>query len=244
MVTSEKSKEWLVPSLRGTVRGSQAQRSYDYVKQEVLRGRFQVSETLPIDTLAQEIDVSRQPILDAMRRLASEHLVEIIPQVGCRLVTHTLQEIHDFFRLFAAVEALLAEFAAERHDERQMRRLRLVSEEIAALRSPKVGMAKRSEGYRTLNREFHGIIHEMARAPEIAALSKSYFDRSDFYLTSSSSHRLFAERLHEANDEHESLITALAARKGSLAARTMNEHVLGFRNQLLEILSGTKNRTP
>ena len=70
MVTSEKGKEWLVPSLRGTVRGSQAQRSYDYVKQEVLRGRFQVSETLPIDTLAQEIDVSRQPILDAMRRLA------------------------------------------------------------------------------------------------------------------------------------------------------------------------------
>jgi DNA-binding GntR family transcriptional regulator len=239
MDKSAKMQGWRISSQPRAAKASQGQRSYEYVKQELLRGRFERSETLPIDTLADEIGVSRQPVLDAMRRLANERLVEIIPQVGCRLVNHTVEEIHDFFRLFATVEALLAEFAAERHDERQMRRLRLVSEEIAALLSPRVSMAKRSEGHRVLNREFHGVIHEMARAPEIAALSESYWDRSDFYLTSHSSHRLFAERLKEANDEHESLIAVLAARKGPLAAVTMNDHVLSFRNQLLEVLPPT-----
>lgn len=105
-------------------------------------------------------------------------------------------------------------------------------------------MNARSDGYQSFNREFHGIIHEMARAPEIAALAESYWDRSDFYLTSSSSHRLFAERLHEAHDEHESLITVLAARKGPLASITMSEHILSFRAKLLEALSNAEQSPP
>ena len=193
-----------------------------------------------IDELASEIGVSRQPIMEAMRRLAAERLVEIIPQVGCRVATHSLEDIGDFFRMFASIEGLLAQLAAERHEVGELRRLRLISGEIALLRSPKVNAAARSEGYRTLNREFHGIIHAMARAPEIATLAESCWDRSDFHLTSSSSHRLFAERLHEAQDEHESVIKLLASRKAKLASATMMEHILSFRHQLIEALSNAE----
>lgn len=229
--------DWANPGSAAGTRGSQGQRSYEYVRQELLRGRFQPLEILPIDALALEVGVSRQPILDAMRRLAEKRLIEIIPQVGCRLAKPSHHEIGDFFTLFASVEALLARFAAERHEDRELRRLRLISGEIGELRSPGIDVTARAEGHRSLNREFHGIIHEMARAPEIAHLSESFWDRSDFYLTSASSHSLFAERLSEAHDEHEALITVLASRKGNLASATMEEHILGFRAQLLEALS-------
>jgi DNA-binding GntR family transcriptional regulator len=212
-----KKVQWTASVSRANTRSSQGERAYEHVKHE--------------------LSVSRQPILDAMRRLAGERLVEIIPQVGCHLAVHTRHEIGDFFLLFASVEALLTQLAAERHDDRELRRLRLISGEIGVLRSPGVSTAERSEGHRTLNREFHGIIHEMARAPELASLSEGYWDRSDFYLTSSSSHQLFAERLTEAYNEHEALITVLAARKSQLAAATMSEHILSFRGQLLEALS-------
>jgi DNA-binding GntR family transcriptional regulator len=218
-------------------RGSQGPRAYEHVKSELLRGRFRPNEMLSVDDLASEVGVSRQPLLEAMRRLAAERLVEIIPQVGCRVATHSVQEIGDFFQLFATVEGLLAQLAAERHEPRELRRLRSVSGEIGALRSPKVDVDERSEGYRTLNREFHGLIHEMARAPEIAAFAQSCWDRSDFHLTSSSSLRLFAERLNEAQDEHEALITVISARKAQLAAVTMTEHILSFRAQLLAALT-------
>jgi DNA-binding GntR family transcriptional regulator len=237
---SGRNPGWSAPAKTVAIRGSQGQRSYDYLKHELLRGRFRPSETLPIEVLAHEIGVSRQPILDAMRRLAADRLIEIIPQVGCRVSTHTTQEIGDFFRLFAAVEGLLAQLGAERHEAKELSRLQLISREIGALRSPKVNSATRSEGYRTLNREFHGLIHVMARAPEIADLAESCWDRSDFHLTSSSSLRLFAERLNEAHDEHESVMTHMAARKGQLAAVTMTKHILCFREQLLEALSSAQ----
>jgi DNA-binding GntR family transcriptional regulator len=226
------------------VRGSQGQRAYEHVKQQLLRGRFLPAQMLSIDELAAEVEVSRQPILEAMRRLATERLVEIIPQVGCRVATHSAQEIGDFFQLFATIEGLLAQLAAVRHDERELRRLRTVSKEIGTLRSPGVDAAGRSEGYRSLNREFHGLIHDMARAPEIASLAQSCWDRSDFHLTSSSSLRLFAERLDEAQDEHDALITVLATRKGQLAQVTMTEHILSFRSLLLAALAATENEAP
>src|ERR1700744_2245523 len=105
MATSSKNQEWRMSSQPRAAKASQGQRSYEYVKQELLRGRFERTETLPIDLLADEIGVSRQALLAPMRRLAGERLVEIIPQVGCRLANHTVEEIHDFFRLFATVEA-------------------------------------------------------------------------------------------------------------------------------------------
>jgi hypothetical protein len=46
------------------------------------------------------LDVSKQPIMDALRRLASDGLVEIIPQVGCRIPVHEPQDVTDFFAVF------------------------------------------------------------------------------------------------------------------------------------------------
>jgi DNA-binding GntR family transcriptional regulator len=234
---AQKAGDWAETAKASAGRGSQGQRSYEQIKHDLLRGRFRPAEVFSIDALAAELGVSRQPIMDAMRRLAAERLVEVIPQVGCRVATHSLQEIGDFFYLFASVEGLLAQLAAERHTPPELRRLQLVSGEIAALRGPKVSAAARSEGYRTLNREFHGLIHQMARAPQIASFAQSCWDRSDFHLTSSSSHRLFAERLREAHDDHESLLGLLAARKGTAAGTTMKGHILGFRESLLSFLT-------
>jgi DNA-binding GntR family transcriptional regulator len=221
-------------------RGWQGRRAHDYVRQELLRGRFRPSEPLSVEGLAAEIGVSRQPLMEAMRRLSEEGLVEIIPQVGCRVAVHTPAEIADFFRLFATVEGLLARLAAERHEPRELRRLRLVSAEIGVLRSPKVKAAERSEGYRTINREFHSLIHDMARAPQIAQLAQSFWDRSDFHLTSSSSLRLFAERLEQAHDEHESLLGFISARKAERAAAQMTNHILSFSARLHEALTSER----
>lgn len=224
------------PHARRYGRGTQGEHAYQYVKQEILRGRFKPSELLPINTLAAEAEVSRQPIFDAVRRLSSEQLVDVIPQVGCRVAVHNFQQMADFFILFAAVEGLLARLAAERHVVEDFRKLRRISSEIGQLRDPDVDMPARSEGYRALNHEFHRIIHEMARAPEIASLCESFWDRVDFYLTTSSGVRHFAERLFIAHDEHESLIDILEARDGATAAMAMSEHIMGFRDSLLSSL--------
>jgi len=217
-------------------RGSQGERAYEYIRKELLRGRFAPTTMLPVEALASEIGVSRQPVMEAMRRLSDDGLVQVIPQVGCRVAVHSPREIADFFRVFAVVEGILANLAAERHDPKELVRLRLLSAEIGVLRKPKTPPPVQSEGYRTLNREFHGVIHSMARAPQIAQLARGFWDRSDFHLTSSSSFSLFAERLEAAHHDHEEIIKLIESRNAEQAGTTMRDHILAFSKRLHEEL--------
>lgn len=217
-------------------RASQTHRAYSHIKSELLHGRFNPSETLIIDDLASELGVSRQPVLDAMRRLAHEHLVDIIPQVGCRVADPSPQEISDFFLIFSTVEGLLAQLAAERGETKDIHQLKLISLQIGAVGGQSSDPDFMSEGYRIFNRQFHSIIHGMAKAPEIVSLSKSYWDRSDFYMTSSTELRIFAERLGEAHEEHEALIEAISSRDSLLSFSLMRSHILNGRQDLLSKL--------
>lgn len=217
-------------------RASQTQRAYSHIKSELLHGRFSPSETLIIDDLASHLGVSRQPVLDAVRRLAHEHLVDIIPQVGCRVADPSPQEISDFFLIFSTVEGLLAQLAAERGEKKDIHQLKLISLQVGGIGDQSSNPEFMSEGYRIFNRQLHSVIHRMAKAPEIVALSQSYWDRSDFYMTSSAQLKIFAERLGEAHNEHEALIEAISAKDSLLSFSLMRSHILNGRQELLSKL--------
>jgi DNA-binding GntR family transcriptional regulator len=46
--------------------------------------------------------VSKHPVIEALRFLSADGLVEIVPQVGSTAMTYSLQDVADFFEMFAA----------------------------------------------------------------------------------------------------------------------------------------------
>lgn len=220
--------------MSGLQRGSQGQRALDFIKGQLVTGLYLPGMTLPIDALAAEIGVSRQTVLEAMRSLAKAGLVSIVPQVGCQVAVHTHELIGDFFLLFAQVEGMLAGLAAARHEAEELPRLKSIEAEIAALLAPQFSQRQRGERHRLLNHEFHGHIHNLARAPEIAQLAKSFWDRSDFHLTTTPHAQIYADRLEIADHEHDDIILCMEARDEERAEKLMRDHVLGFRTAVLE----------
>ena len=216
--------------------GERRVRAYEEIKHSLISGRYKPGDALSVESIAAELSISRQPVMEAMRLLSREGFIEIIPQVGCRVAVHSVGDIGDFFRLFATVEGLGASFAAERWENSELDRLRKVSEAIDSFRSPHFSDRERAEAYRTLNRAFHGLIAEMARAPMVRQLAHSFWDRSDFHLSASSHYLLFSERLDVAQSDHEEILAALQSRDAPAAGKLMSEHILGFRMRLLETL--------
>src|SRR3546814_11189711 len=94
--------------------------------------------------------------MDALRRLSIEGFVEIVPQVGCRPRRPEINEIRDFFRLFAEGEAIVAELAAERAEPNVVLTLRLISAQIGALAGQTEDIGGRDDLNRTLQRTPHG----------------------------------------------------------------------------------------
>jgi len=204
------------------------------VKSSLIHGEFQFSEQLVINKLAKKIGTSRQPFMDALKRLSAEGFIEIIPQVGCRVISPPgAKEIRDFYALFASVESLSSELAAVRHTHREFFELQQCAATMRELRANCVDKKDIARSYWRLNRKFHGQIHLMSRSDVVSSVAESLWDRSSFYIAGLSGNIMFSERLDEANDEHDLICDAIGARDQDRARHLARAHIAAVGEALL-----------
>src|ERR1700712_251211 len=200
-----------------------------------MEGRHVGGQWLPIDTIAGELNMSRQPVMDAVKRLSSEGFIEIVPQVGSRVRECSELEIRDFYRMFESCEGLIAELAAARATPADIRQLRWVSQQIKELFLLPELDEERGRRYRVLNRMLHGEIRRITRSPVMAEVVEMLGDRSDFYIAGASE-PVFGEGLISAHAEHERLIEAIASNDEVLARAMMEAHIRGTARRLIKRL--------
>lgn len=68
-----------------------AETVYDEVKDAIIRGVLAPGEKVSVEELCTQFGVSRQPVMEAMRRLSGDWFVDIVPQVGCRVCDYSAQ---------------------------------------------------------------------------------------------------------------------------------------------------------
>lgn len=197
---------------------------YEHVKNGLLNHEFHGGGWLPVDKIAADLEVSRQPVMDALKRLALEGFVTIVPQVGCRVRQYSAEEISDFYQLFAFGESLVAELAAKRVSAEDIIKLRVISEQIGMLSKSKGQKQDLASQYRSLNRMLHSEIRRIARSASVTEIVESLGDRSDFFIATSG-RPMFAETLRKAHDEHEAVLDAIIRRNSVAAARAMHAHI-------------------
>ncbi|MEA2271987.1 MAG: hypothetical protein QOI98_695 [Solirubrobacteraceae bacterium] len=202
------------------------ERVYRALKERLLEGRYRPAERLNADELAAELDVSRQPVFDAFKRLSTEGLVTVRPNVGCAVAAYDMAEVRDYFRIFAAVEGAGAAMAAERRSAADLKALRRLNAQIGGL----VGLDdgdERAQGYRTLNREFHSLIHAMCGTPIVESFGAAMYDRADFFINASSVISPFADTVGERHDDHVRIVAALEAGDPEAARAAASQHIYG-----------------
>jgi len=75
------------------------------LREAILQGHLRPGEKIDQDLVADELDVSRTPIREALRVLESEGFVDIQPHRGAYVSTVTQQEIREIYELRALIEA-------------------------------------------------------------------------------------------------------------------------------------------
>ncbi len=216
-------------SRQGTRLSSQV---HDYVKQQLLDGAIQVGSAIPVEAIAARLGISRQPVMDAVRRLAQEGFVQVVPQVGSFPREYSVEEMADFFRLFAESEAVVASLAAERRNAAGIARMRLFSDEIGRLRGADLSDLELAKQYRLLNRSFHSEMRAMMNSSAVAEIVETLGDQSDF-LVSAAQTPIFMKRLEAAHEEHEMVIAAIERGDAHRAASIMRQHVLAIADRII-----------
>lgn len=191
----------------------------DRLRVLVLSGEYPPGAPLPELFLAQEFEVSRTPIREALKQLENEGLVEIRPRVGTFVRQPTRREIVELFELKSGLEALAAGLFARRGNVPELDALRRnLSASAEAVR--------RGDGalYAVLVHEFHNGLIAGADNRKLA----EHYER---LMNQLAYHRLVRKsveqpgRLRDSLHEHESIVLAIEARDHIGAELATRQHV-------------------
>ncbi|MBK3745536.1 GntR family transcriptional regulator [Paraburkholderia aspalathi] len=204
---------------------------YSSVKQQLLDGYYRPGTWLSIDDLASQFGVSRQPVMDAIKRLTIEGFIEIVPQVGSRVRQYSANDITNFFDLFALTESHIARTAALRADPDDILELRLISAQLGVLTKIDSKSYELLKLYRSLNRKLHAALSNSTKSPLLGEMVEGLRDRADFFITTYAG---LDQRLADAISEHEEIVDAIATRQPDKAGEIMLAHVLAFKPEIPE----------
>lgn len=196
---------------------------YSEIKRSLLNGDFAPGAEISVHALTRRLGVSKQPVMDAIRRLEEGDFVTVVPQVGVYVTVPSVQDVEDFFRVWAASEGVVAAMAADRRPDSDVA---LLEQAVFALSSHlKASPLDPFAGYPEINRRVHHTIHMLAGSRTALRFAESAWDRSDF-LIAISGLEVEAGRLHTADDEHRALFEAIRDRDAKAARKITERHVL------------------
>ncbi|MEM7467176.1 MAG: GntR family transcriptional regulator [Pseudomonadota bacterium] len=186
-------------------------------------GELGFGQTLSIKALADEYQASRQPVSAAISHLRSLGYVVVIPQVGCRIVSPSANDIQDFFHVLARVESSYAGLAAARYVDDEAKILVALADEVAAYAFDDV--AQRLP-YAAAVDAFHEMIWEMSRASAVFPRTRDLWQLADFYLWQGAEN-FDAGKVDAANKERRQIARAIERREVEKAENLVEKHVRG-----------------
>ncbi|MCY7318475.1 MAG: GntR family transcriptional regulator [Ramlibacter sp.] len=167
--------------------------------------------------LAGVLQVSRTPLREAIKMLAAEGLVELLPNRGAIAVELTETDVQNTFEVMAGLEAMSGELAAERITDAELAEIRAMHFEMMA-----AYFRRDLSGYYRLNAAIHRAINAAARNPVLTTLYNQVNARLQALRFRSNQDEA---KWKQALAEHERMIDALGRRDAGAMRAVLREHL-------------------
>jgi DNA-binding GntR family transcriptional regulator len=216
------------PSLHGEI----LMKLRDYIAESDLPEGARIPER----QLCEMFGISRTPVREALKVLASEGLVNLLPNRGSRIRSLSEPEICDLFDLMGGLEALAGRLACERITDEEVTEIERLHHEMYAFY-----LRRDLHGYFRINRMIHDRIVAAARNPTLSTTYASHAGRLRGARFSPNS-VADPERLSAAMREHETILDALRRRAGSELSDILFLHLRHKRMGVLSHLAMARSR--
>lgn len=187
------------------------------IRDMIVEGELAPDARVPERLLCERFGISRTPLREALKVLASEGLIQLLPNRGARVAALSAADIDELFEVLAGLESLAGELACRRITKR----------ELAPIRRAHDAMVESFErgdlsSYFKLNQEIHQRIVDAAGNATLAQLHEGLagrVKRARFMAN------LSKERWRQAVEEHVAIIEALETRDADGLAQILKMHL-------------------
>jgi DNA-binding GntR family transcriptional regulator len=184
----------------------------------VFEGQLQPGEWIDELALARDWAISRTPLREALKVLASEGLMTLVPRQGCRVAELDEADAAQLFPVMAMLEGRCAFEAVQRAtpaDVAELERLHEGLERAAA--------AGDIDAYYRINHEFHSLVQRLAGNRWLDRVTN---DLRSFVRMLRGRQLKLPGRIGQSIAEHRALIDAVRRRDAAAAQRVMHDHLM------------------
>lgn len=148
----------------------------NWIRDAILNGKLKPNERINQDELAQELQVSRMPIREALVRLEKSGFVIIQPHRGSRVAPLSIDHIEEMYLMRASLESLAARLAAGRMIDGVINQLNEILDQIEVAL-----INKDADRLFHLNRDFHRTGYKASGKPFLCRTINNLRDHCDRY---------------------------------------------------------------
>lgn len=189
----------------------------DQVRELIVSCKLQPGTKVPEKELCDMFDVSRTPLREALKVLATEHLVVLEPNRGAWISKITVEDLEEVFPVMGALESLSGELACAKITDDEITHIRMLHDTMLHHFRD-----RHLAGYFEANQSIHEAILAAARS---ATLTNHYRGLATRVRRARFVANMTEARWRQATDEHEEIMRCLEARDGPQLARLLRQHL-------------------
>ena len=212
--------------------GSLGQRVYQTLRQAILSLEYRPGEVLRKPEICEALGVSRSPVADAVARLQTEGLVDVVPQAGTFVARFSMQEIREGAFLREAIEVAAIERVASIITDEQLTLLRRnLTVQAALIADGDI------PGYYAMDAAMHELLLSFTGFPRLAQVSETawaHVNRARQLVLP------VPGRIEATLAEHQAILAALETRDPEAARAAVRGHL----RQLISYLEPLERDRP
>lgn len=187
---------------------------YARLKLMIADGVLPPGQRILQEKLARDMGVSRTPLVNALKRLAQERLVEWVSRRGIYVKRFSMREMAQLFEVREGLEPIAARLAAARIAPAEVRAFTKLFARFSTRPSP-----AELRRYLDADRRFHWRLVELTDNPHLAAAMESVNMMIAAYQVG------VPRSLAESLPEHRAILAALARRDAEESETAMRVHI-------------------
>ena len=205
------------------------EQAYRLIRQRILDNVYPAGYRALEREFAEELNLSRTPVREALLRLQAEGLLELIPRHGARVLPVSPGDMREIYEVLTALECMAAEIVTRRKARAaELRPLSGASRDMtAALKNDDLDAWARADEH------FHRQLLELAGNSVLIHTVQQLWDRA--HRARMATLRLRPKPVH-STQEHNAIVEAIRAGDPEATVRLYRSHRQRASNELLAIL--------
>ena len=210
----------------------------DALRTAIVTGQLRPGQWLVESVIAEQMQVSRGPLREALRRLQQEGLVTVVPNKGTRVTVLSEEDVRELHTL----RALLEGFAVRQLCREGQAGPAIVQLEKTLAKMHSAADVKDMATFSQLDFAFHEAILTSTSMPRLHGLWNSLNGLLLIWLLSVQS--AVRQCLSAVLEEHDQIVEAIKARDAEAAERLLRDHIVERGEQILLLAGGLETSAP